>query len=72
MTDPLEGPVGKLPLTLQAAMGNYFECNPCLGQGDLRAPITLEALQRTETADHWIIERKRKYNIHSYRNNFMH
>ena len=59
MTDPLEGPVGKLPLTLQAAMGNYFECNPCLGQGDLRAPITLEALQRTETADHWIIERKR-------------
>ena len=51
--------MGKLPLTLMEAMGNYFASNPCLGQGDMRANITLEALQRTEQADHWTINRKK-------------
>ena len=54
------GPIGNLPLTLQEAMGRYFEENASLGEGDLRASITLEALQRTETADHWVIYRKKR------------
>jgi hypothetical protein len=50
--------VGRMPLTLMDAMGHYFASNPCIGQGDLRAAITLEALQRTETQDYWIVNRK--------------
>jgi hypothetical protein len=60
MTTP-SGPVGKLSLTLQDAMGNWFMENPCMGRGDVRAEVTIEALQRTETADYWVINRKRLY-----------
>ena len=59
MTEPVEGPVGNLPITLRESMETYFRENPCLGQGDLRANITLENLQRTETADHWQVCGKR-------------
>lgn len=59
MTDEARGPVGKLPLTLQTAMETWFSENSSVGLGDLRAQVTLEALQRTETADHWVINRKR-------------
>jgi hypothetical protein len=61
VTLPNERPglVGQLPLTVMEAMSRFFENNVCLGRGDLRAEITLEALQRSETADHWIINRKK-------------
>ena len=59
MAEPVEGPVGNLPITLRESMETSFRENPCLGQGDLRANITLENLQRTETADHWTILGKR-------------
>ena len=45
------GPIGKLPLTIRESMSRWFEENASLGLGDLRANITLEMLQRTETAD---------------------
>ena len=51
--------VSRLPLTLQSAMSTYFEENASIGFGDLRAEITLEALQRTETKDSWTIQGKR-------------
>ena len=57
MTDG--GLIGRLPLTLQDAMGSWFAENACMGQGDLRTPITLEALQRTEQADYWVINKKK-------------
>jgi hypothetical protein len=53
------GIIGKLPLTLQSAMGNWFAENASMGQGDLRTPVTLEALQRTETSDYWVVNRKK-------------
>jgi len=58
---PPEGPspLGRLPVTLQEAMGNWFGENSSLGQGDLRTPVTFEALQRTEQADYWVVNRKR-------------
>ena len=51
---------GELPLTIQEAMGNYFENTACLGEGDMRAPVTMEALQRTETRDFWVIYKKKR------------
>jgi hypothetical protein len=45
----------RVPLTLVDAMEMFFTENPSLGVGDLRADITLEALQRTEHQDHWTI-----------------
>lgn len=57
--NPKGGVIGKLPLTLQEAMSNWFAENASLGNGDLRTPVTLEALQRTETADYWVVNRKK-------------
>jgi len=56
---PLTGPVKFLPISIQDAMETYLCNNACLGQGDLRANITLEMLQRTETADTWTINRRK-------------
>ena len=46
---------GDLPLALEDAMGNWFSENASLGSGDLRGPITLEVLSRSEHADSWTI-----------------
>ena len=51
----------KMSLVLKERMEAFLEENACLGEGDLRAEITLEALQRTETRNHWLIEGKRLY-----------
>jgi hypothetical protein len=40
-------------------METYFLENPSVGEGDLRAEITLEALKRTEMQDHWTIAGKK-------------
>ena len=53
------GPLGKLPITVQAAMEDWFCANPCMGRGDMRAEVTLDALRRTECADYWIVNRKK-------------
>jgi len=50
--------VGTLPITLQQAVSNYLVENSCLGQGDLRVAVTIEALQRTETQDEWVVGRR--------------
>jgi len=58
--DPAEtGPVPKMSITLQDRVANWLAENSSLGLGDLRTPVTLEALQRTESADYWVIERMR-------------
>jgi len=52
---PISDTVGQMPLTIQEAMSGYFQNNACLGEGDLRVPVTLEALQRNESQDVWTI-----------------
>lgn len=63
MSDPVErrrgGPVERITLNLQDRVASWLEENAPIGLGDLRLAVTLESLQRTETADYWIIERKR-------------
>lgn len=49
----------KISLVLQERIAHFLDENACLGQGDLRAEVTLESLQRTETRDFWIIEGRR-------------
>ena len=53
------GLVGMLPMTLRDSVSRYLEENACMGTGDLRQSVTIEALQRTEQQDYWIINRKR-------------
>lgn len=48
-----------LPITLRDAMQSFFELNPSVGTGDLRAAVTLEALQRQECVDSWTIQGKK-------------
>ena len=51
----------KMNLVLQERMSEFLEGNPCFGAGDIRAEITLEALQHTETRVHWRIEGRNLY-----------
>jgi hypothetical protein len=48
-------PLSRLPLPVVDAMEVYFENNPSLGDGDLRAEVTLEMLNRAETTDTWTV-----------------
>jgi hypothetical protein len=50
---------GKMPLALRERVTKYLSENPCLGIGDMRTNITLEALRKTEVKSYWIIEDKR-------------
>ena len=50
MTEPVEGPVGNLPITLRESMETYFRENPCLGQGDLRANINTRPCEEVHRA----------------------
>ena len=55
----VENQARKVNMVVQERISRFLENNACLGAGDLRGEITLEALQRTETKDVWIIERRR-------------
>jgi hypothetical protein len=44
-----------MPLPMMEAMETYFSNNPCLGDGDLRAEVSLEMLNRAETTDTWTV-----------------
>lgn len=53
------GLVKKMPIALQDRMDQWFSENASMGEGDLRAAVTLEALQRTEIRDTWTINRRK-------------
>ena len=49
-----------LPFTLQESMEAWFSETAPLGDGDIRTPVTLEALQRAEVKDTWVVCRRKR------------